>query len=142
LQAFNQSLGRYAGGAVNPELVPETCRPQPTLGLVEGVGVVREGLDLLYQSGDIALKAVVGDGGRHLPEMVAVLDPLGDEGGLLRVVMERRGRQVQVRQRRGVEDRLHARVALRDIDDVAMDVVDGAPDKLPEIGSENQRAGR
>ena len=60
--------------------------------------------------------------------------------GLVRVVVERRGGGVQVRQRRRVEDRLHACVALRDVDDVAMDVVDRTPDELPEVGSERQRA--
>jgi hypothetical protein len=74
--------------------------------------------------------------------MVAVLDPLRDEGRLLRIVVERRGGSVQVRQRRRIEDRLHACVALSDVDDVAMDVVDRTPDKLSEVGSERQRARR
>src|SRR5262249_6282608 len=38
--------------------------------------------------------------------------------------------------------RLNTGVTLRDVDDVAVDVVDGASDKLPEIRSQDQGAGR
>src|SRR5262249_20392739 len=99
------------------------------------------GLDLLHQSGDVAGKAVVLDRGRGLAEMVAVLDPLRDERRLVRAVVERRGGRVQGRQRRRVEDRLHARVALGDIDDVAMDVVDRTPKNWPGVRPKRGWAG-
>ena len=140
LQPLDQRGCRGARRAVGPEFVPEARRPQPALRLIERIRVSGVGLDLLHQSGDVAGEAVVLDGDRGLAEMVAVLDPLRDEGRLVRVVVERRGGGVQVRQRRRIEHRLHACVALRDIDDVAMDVVDRTPDELPEIGSERQRA--
>ncbi|TMJ50219.1 MAG: hypothetical protein E6G85_18805 [Alphaproteobacteria bacterium] len=55
-------------------------------------------------------------------------------------VVERSRGRVQGRQRRRVEQRLNAGIALGDIDNVAMDIVDRAPNKLSEIGSERQRA--
>src|SRR5438874_2633223 len=99
--------------------------------MVAGIG--REGLDLLQQPSDVALEAIVRDRGRHLPEMATVLDELSEEGRLCRVVVERDGRGRQVRKRRRVEDRLDPGIALRDVDDVAMDIVDRTPDKLSEI---------
>src|SRR5712664_4821014 len=72
--------------------------------------------------------------------MVAVLDPLRDKGRLVGTVMERRRGGVKGRQRRRIEQRLHTRVALRDIDDVPMDIIDRTPDKLSEIGSQYQGA--
>src|SRR5207244_12184685 len=78
----------------------------------------------------------------HLARMAAVLDELGEEGGLIRGVRERGGRTDQVRKRRRVEDRLGPGIALRDVDDVAMDIVDRSPNKLSEIRSQDRRAGR
>src|SRR5438045_5326953 len=74
--------------------------------------------------------------------MVTVLDELSEERGLLRVVLEWGGRCGQTRKRRRVEERLHARITLRDVDNVAMDVVDRTSDELAEIGSQDRRAGR
>ena len=140
LQSLDQRVRRRPRRAVGPQFVPEPRREQAALSLVEGVGIGLEGLDLLHQSGDVAGKAVVLDRGRGLAEMIAVLDELGEGRGLVGAVMERRGRRVERRQRRRVEQRLHASVALGDIDDVAMDVVDRPPDKLSEVGSQRQRA--
>ena len=81
-------------GAVGPEFVPEARRPQAALSLVEGIRIGRVGLDLLHQSGDVAGEAIVLDRGRGLAEMVTVLDPLRNERGLVRIVVERRGRSV------------------------------------------------
>src|SRR5262249_45851091 len=72
----------------------------------------------------------------------AVLDPLRDESRLVGIVVERRGGSVQDRQRRRVEQRLNTGVALRDVDDIAVDVVDGASDELSEIRSQYQGASR
>ena len=96
---------------------------------------------MLDQPGNVAGEAIVLDRGRHLPKMVTVLDPLGNKGRLGCVVMERCRRGVHGRERRRVEQRLNARIALSDIDDVAMDIIDRAPDKLSEIRSQYQRAG-
>ncbi|TMJ81983.1 MAG: hypothetical protein E6G79_14350 [Alphaproteobacteria bacterium] len=94
----------------------------------------REGLDLLHQPGNVAIEVVVRDRGRHLPEMATVQDELSEEGRLYRVVLERGGRGRQVRKRRRVEDCPHPDIALRDVDDVAMNIVDRTPDILAEIG--------
>src|SRR5712672_3790171 len=72
--------------------------------------------------------------------MVAVLDPLRNKGRLVCTVMERCRGGVNGRERRRIEQRLHARVALSDIDNVPMDIVDRTPNKLPEIGSQYQGA--
>ena len=90
---------------------------------------------MLDQPGNVAGEAIVLDRGRHLPKMVTVLDPLRDKRGLVGGVVERRGGGVNGRQRRRVEQRLNAGIALGDIDDVAMDIVDRAPDELSEVGS-------
>ena len=140
LQALDQCIRRRARGAVRPQLVPETRRVQAALGLVESTRMGREGLDLLHQPGNV-MEAVGRDRGRHLPEMVTVLDELSEEGRLLRVVLEWDGRGRQVRKRRRVEDRLDPGIALRDVDDVAMDIVDRTPDKLPEIRAQDRRSG-
>src|SRR4051812_1315879 len=65
--------------------------------------------------------------------MVTVLNPLGDKGGLIRVVQKRCRGSVKSRQRRRVEQRLNSFIALGDIDDVSMDVVDRTADKLSEV---------
>jgi hypothetical protein len=142
MQAVDQRIRRRARGAVTAQLIPEPSRVQASLGLIEGVGIGLIGLDLLDQSGNVALEAVILDGGRHLPQMVTVLDELGQERRLCCIVVERRRRGVQRRKRRRVEQRLHARIALGDVDDVAMNVVDRAPDILAEVGSQDRRAGR
>ena len=54
--------------------------------------------------------------------------------------MERCRGGIKGRERRRVEQRLHTRIALSDIDNVPMDVVDRTPDKLSEIGSQYQCA--
>ena len=142
LQALDQGIRRGTRGAVGAQLVPEARGIKAALRLVEGVRIGLEGLDLLHQRGGVPGKTVVGDRDRRLAEMVAVLDELREERRLRVIVVERRRRRVQRRKRCRIEDRLHARVALRDVDDVAMDVVDRTPDKLPEVGSERQRACR
>ena len=117
-------------------------RPQAALRLIEGVRIILEYLYLLDQPGDVTGEAVVLDCDRRLPEMVAVLDPSRDEGRLGRVVEERHGGKVQGQKRCRVEQRLNARIALRDVDDVPMDIIDRPSDKLSEIGSQDERAGR
>src|SRR3981081_4421550 len=72
--------------------------------------------------------------------MVAVLDPLRNKGRLVCTVMEGCRGGVNGRERRRVEQRLHARIALSDIDNVPMDSVDRTPNKLSEIGSQYQGA--
>ena len=141
LQALDQRARCRTRRAVGAKLVPEPRRPQPALRLIEGVGIGRVGLDLLDQSGNIAVEAVILDRGRHLSEMVAVLDPLRNESGLRRIIVERCSRGVERRQRRRIEQRLHTRVALRDVDNVPVDVVDRTPDILSEVRSRRQRAG-
>ena len=134
LQTLDQCIRRRAGGAVRPQLVPETRRIQFALRLIESTRIGREGLDLLHQPGNVAIEVVVRDRGRHLPEMATVQDELSEEGRLYRVVLERGGRGRQVRKRRRVEDCPHPDIALRDVDDVAMNIVDRTPDILAEIG--------
>src|SRR5882762_4344636 len=72
--------------------------------------------------------------------MVTVLDPLRDKGGLVHSVMERCRGGVHSRERRRVEQRLHTRIALGDIDNIAMDIIDRTPNKLSEICSQYQGA--
>ena len=74
--------------------------------------------------------------------MIAVLNPLRHKGGLVGAVVEWRGRGVEGRQRRRIEQRLDTRIALGDVDDIAMNIVDRASDELSEIGAQHQRAGR
>ena len=142
LQPLDQRARGRASRSVGPKLVPEARRPQAALRLVEGVRAGLESLDLLDQPGDVAVEAVVLDRDRRLPEVIAVLDPLRDEGRLLGIVVKRRRRGIQGRKRRRIEQRLDARVTLGDVDDVAMDVVDRPPDELSEIGAQYQGAGR
>src|SRR4030081_4060167 len=52
--------------------------------------------------------------------------------------MERRRGGVDGWERRRVEQRLHTRVALSDIDNVPMDIIDRTPNELSEIGSQYQ----
>src|SRR4030081_3970366 len=54
--------------------------------------------------------------------------------------MERRRGGVDGWERRRVEQRLHTRVALSDIDNVPMDIIDRTPNELSEIRSQYQRA--
>src|SRR5260370_1352963 len=68
-----RASGGGARRAIGPKFVPEACRIEPALRLIEGVRIGFEGLDLLDQSGNVAGEAVILDRGRHLPEMVAVL---------------------------------------------------------------------
>src|SRR3981189_3101322 len=72
--------------------------------------------------------------------MVAVLDPLRNKGRLVCTVVERRRGGVNGRERRRVEQRLHARDALSYINNVPMDVIDTTPNELSEIRSQYQRA--
>ena len=142
LQTLDQCGRRSARRAVCPEFVPEPRREQAALRHIEGVRIVIEGLYLLDQPGDVTGEAIIRDRLRHLSKMVTVLDPLSDKGRLVRTVMERRRRCVEGWERRRVEQRLHTRVALSDIDDVPMDVIDRTPDKLSEICPQCQRARR
>ena len=108
--------------------------------LIEGVRIGNEGLQLLDQCGTVVLEVIIRDRLRHLPKMITVLDPLRDKGGLVCTVMEGRRGGVDGRKRRRVEQRLHTRIALGDVDNVPMDIVDRTPDKLSEIGSQYQGA--
>src|SRR5712664_2831222 len=72
--------------------------------------------------------------------MVAVLEPFRDKGGLVGTVMERCRGGVKGRKRRRVEQRLHTRIALSDIDNVPMDIIDRTLNKLSEIGPQYQGA--
>src|SRR6266436_4879545 len=72
--------------------------------------------------------------------MVAVLDPLRNKGRLVCTVMEGCRGGVNGRERRRVEQRLNTRIALSDIDNVPMDIIDRTPNKLSEICSQCQRA--
>ena len=92
------------------------------------------------QFGNVAGEAIILDRDRSLTEMVAVLDPLRDECCLVRTVVERCRRGIEGRERRRVEQRLHTRIALSDIDNVPVDIVDRAPDKLSEICSQYRRS--
>jgi hypothetical protein len=73
--------------------------------------------------------------------MVTVLDPLSDKGRLVRTVMERCRGGVQGWERRRVEQRLNTGVALSNINNVPMDIIDRTPNKLSEICSQYKRAG-
>src|SRR5215831_16026788 len=140
LQTLDQRGRRRARRAIRPKFVPEARRPQAALRLIEGIRIVRVGLYLLDQSGNVTVEAIILDRNRHLPKMVAVLDPLSNKGCLVCIVMERCRGGVQVWQRRRIEQRLNTRVALSDIDNVPMDIVDRTPNKLSEICSQYQRA--
>src|SRR5712664_4959785 len=107
---------------------------------IEGARITRVGLYLLDQSSNVTLEAIIRDRLRHLPKMVTVLDPLSNKGRLVCTVVERRRGGVKGRERRRVEQRLHARVALSDIDNVPMDIIDRTPNELSEICSQCQCA--
>ena len=88
---------------------------------------------MLDQSSNIAGEAIVLDRGRRLPKVVTVLDPLSKEGRLGCIVMERCSRGVQVWEGRWVKYRLKTGVALSDVDNVPLDVIDRTADVLAEI---------
>ena len=54
--------------------------------------------------------------------------------------MERCGGGVEGRERRRVKQRLHTHVALSDVNNVPMDIIDRTPDILSEICSQCERA--
>src|SRR5215470_4260096 len=86
-------------------------------------------------------EAIILDRDRRLPEMITVLDPLSDKFRLVCIVMERCSGGVQGWERRRVKQRLNTRIALSDINNIPVDIIDRTPNKLSEICSRRNCAG-
>jgi hypothetical protein len=132
------SISAFAAVPVVPsdrKFVPESRRPKAALRLIEAVRVILEGLYLLDESRNVTGKAIILDRDRRLPKMVTVLDPLSYEGRLCCIVEEWCRGRIQGWERRRVKQGLNASVTLSNINNVPVDVIDRAPNKLSEIGS-------